>query len=273
MTDKLMSMPSGRTDSSRTARQQVVSLARRIGLNGDSDTAKSLALRTEKRLQDWHEQRQANLENVLRQAIPLAGSTVSNKELDPDWQFQFCQMAEQIHNDKMQKLWAQILATELSLPGSFSLRTLDTLKSMTQREAMQFARTVSLSTQIGQDPSRKVITGYRREAGFGGFSSAKQEGLNLSGQGLPYSAILTLRDLGLLFATELETGPLAAKQTLLLRCQGHNMRFTPKSGRLRLRYYRFTQVGDELGQLITDAANEEYCQALTKLLLDDFVTA
>ncbi|TKB51466.1 TIGR03899 family protein [Ferrimonas sediminicola] len=270
MTDKIIAAPPKR-EGSRTARQQAVTLARRIGLTGnDADTSGALAQRTEVRLKNWQEQRQLNLESVIKQVIGLAGNAVSNKELDPDWQFQFCQLAEQIHHPSMQKLWAQILATELSLPGSFGLRTLETLKGMTQREAMQFARTVTLSCQLNGDPSHKVVTGYRREAGFGGLSSARQESLNLSGQGLPYSAILTLRDLGLLFATELETGPLPPKHPLVIRCQGHNMTFLPKSGRLRLRYYRFTQVGDELARLITEPANEEYCAALTKLLLDDF---
>ncbi|WP_417345362.1 TIGR03899 family protein [Ferrimonas sp.] len=271
MTDKIMAAPPKR-ESSRTARQQAVTLARRIGLTGnDAETAGALAQRTELRLKNWQEQRQQNLEAVVKQAIGLAGNAVSNKELDPDWQFQFCQMAEQIHNGSMQKLWAQILATELSLPGSFGLRTLETLKGMTQREAIQFARTVAISCQLNGDASHKVILGYRREAGFGGFSSARQETLNLSGQGLPYSTVLTLKDLGLLFATELETGPLPAKQPLLIRCQGHAMKFLPKSARLRLRYYRFTQVGDELARLITEPANEEYCESLTKLLLDDFL--
>ncbi|TKB56738.1 TIGR03899 family protein [Ferrimonas aestuarii] len=269
MSDTIVAPPANASAGKKTARQQAVSIARRMGLTGnDNNSSNAVAHRADQRLKNLEDQKQLNIEAILKMAINLAGNAV-NKELDADWQFQFCQMAEQIHNSSMQQLWAQILATEISMPGSFSLRALETLKSMTQREAILFSRAVATSVQLNQEPSRKLLTGVRREAGLGGFSAAKQESINLSGLGLPYSNILLLKDLGLIYGTELETGRLP-KAKMLLKCQDQNLPFTPKNNRLRLRYYRFTQVGDELSRLITEPANQEACKAISSTLATHF---
>lgn len=65
----------------------------------------------------------------------------NNKEInfDLDWYIHFFEAASNISNEEVQMLWARVLNGEISSPGSFSLRTLETLYRMTQREAEAFA--------------------------------------------------------------------------------------------------------------------------------------
>jgi len=52
-----------------------------------------------------------------------------------DWFMRFFDSVGSISNEDMQKLWAKILAGEIQEPGSFSLRTLETIRNMTTNEA------------------------------------------------------------------------------------------------------------------------------------------
>jgi len=64
---------------------------------------------------------------------------------DFDWFLRFFEAAGNISNEDMQILWARILAGEIYRPGAFTLRTLETLRNMTQSEALllqQLARLV-----------------------------------------------------------------------------------------------------------------------------------
>lgn len=55
-----------------------------------------------------------------------------------DWFLRFFESASNVSNEDMQELWATILAGEVTNPGSFSLRTLDTVYNMSQNEAVIF---------------------------------------------------------------------------------------------------------------------------------------
>lgn len=59
-------------------------------------------------------------------------------EFDFDWFVRFFDSVGNISNEKMQDLWSKVLAGEINNQGSFSLRTLETLRNMTQREATLF---------------------------------------------------------------------------------------------------------------------------------------
>lgn len=68
-------------------------------------------------------------------------------EFDFDWFIRFFDAASNISNEEMQHLWAKVLAGEVSSPGSFSLRTIETLNKMTQREALMFLEISNLAIQ------------------------------------------------------------------------------------------------------------------------------
>ncbi len=60
---------------------------------------------------------------------------VENSQLNIDWFIRFFEDAGNISDDGMQVLWSKVLAGEIKQPGSFSLRTLDVLKSLSKTEA------------------------------------------------------------------------------------------------------------------------------------------
>ncbi|MBY5993636.1 TIGR03899 family protein [Ferrimonas balearica] len=258
----------------RSTRHHAVALTRLIGLNTEEQGHQaSLLQRAESRIKRQQEQHQLNVEAVLNHAVSQSDNDVAGHDPDPDWLHQFLSLAERVHSPRMQELWGRILAAELSQPGSFSLRALDTLKQMTQKDALLLGRAVALSTTINSEPNRKILLGYRRGAAYGGLLAASQPSLSLSRFGLPYSAILTLREQGILFAAELETGLLSAGEPLRMRFQGPTLLLRPRHSRLRLRYYRFTPLGLELARLVQDQTDQDYIAALSKLMLRDFDAA
>lgn len=66
-----------------------------------------------------------------------------------DWFVRFFEDAGKISDEDMQDLWAKVLAGEIKQPGSFSLRTLDTLKNLSKDEAEILQFVTSCAVQIG----------------------------------------------------------------------------------------------------------------------------
>lgn len=65
---------------------------------------------------------------------------VSNADVDNDWFVRWRDNAEKVSNEDLQKLWAKALAGEVTNPGSYSLRTLEFLKNISQAEAEQISK-------------------------------------------------------------------------------------------------------------------------------------
>lgn len=88
--------------------------------------------------------------NILRIA-DLAGSdlkdsgiVINSSEFDFDWFLRFFDAAGNIRAEDMRQLWARVLAGEIEHPGSFSLRTVEVLRNMSQAEALAFKNASSL---------------------------------------------------------------------------------------------------------------------------------
>ncbi|AWI26867.1 DUF2806 domain-containing protein [Flavobacterium pallidum] len=81
--------------------------------------------------------RQLNIENITyKVAEQLQNEThVSEENLDDDWISRFFDTVQDISNDDMQILWSRILYGEIKRPKSFSLRTLEFLKNLSQDDA------------------------------------------------------------------------------------------------------------------------------------------
>ncbi|NMH65401.1 TIGR03899 family protein [Shewanella salipaludis] len=257
-----------------SARKKALVLGRQLGLASEQDyrpANASILERADHRDKKRACQYQLNLETIYAMALNHTPSDVTGVDLDPDWSHQFFLMAEQIHNRKMQDLWARILASEIVTPGNFSLRTLATLKQLTHREAQVLEKTLGMAARVNNEPRLKLISGYRLSGGLGQyFRKSSSVNLGLSQFGLPYSAILTLVDAGILHSSEFETGLLDSKSPVRLVLHGTQMRLGPKSGNLLLSYYRFTPVGDELAQLVQPKPDQDYARALQLLFAKDF---
>ncbi|WP_028766112.1 TIGR03899 family protein [Shewanella fidelis] len=260
------------TDAS--ARKKALLLGKMLGLASEHDyraSSASIAERAAFRAQKQACQYQENLETIYKIAISHTPSDVTGVDLDPDWAHQFFQLAEQIHNRKMQELWGRILAHEITTPGHFSLRTLSTLKQLTHKEAQVFEKALSMSVLVNNETRLKLIIGFKHAGGFGQlFKKATSTNIGLSQFGLPYSNILTLVDAGLLHRSELETGLLSSKTPINFMVGDAKLKLTPKSGQLFFSYYRFTPIGDELAQLIHFSTDKNYLKAMKALFSHDF---
>ena len=90
--------------------------------------ANSIESRVQRRQKIAAQRKLNNIESVFEKALKYCIDEGENERLDPDWFYNFANMAEEIHSPAMQELWGKIFAVETNRPGSFSLRTLLILK-------------------------------------------------------------------------------------------------------------------------------------------------
>ena len=108
----------------------------------DSADIKDFIQRTENRFLFQEMQKQQNIENVFMLAYKnLENETPVTKDpVDPDWISCFFDSVAKVSNEQMQVLWGKVLSGEIKKPGEFSLRTLNTLKNISQSEANSFKK-------------------------------------------------------------------------------------------------------------------------------------
>ncbi|NLS12428.1 TIGR03899 family protein [Vibrio sp. SM6] len=216
-------------------------------------------------------QRQINLESIIKQAHTSCRDE-TGAEPERDWLERYFDMAQEIHNPMMQKLWAQVLRREVTNPGATSMKALRILKEMTPKEAQTLQRAAALGCSFGGDGSRKLLMGYKATAGLWHFGKREQlSSLSLASFQLPYASILVLMDLGLLHSGELESGEIDPLAPLRLDYQGKSLTLNVNTRGLRLIYYRFTPTGNELCKLLGNKLNNDYYDQLLALLAQKFL--
>ena len=93
------------------------------------------------RLSFQEEKRQGNIEAVVGMAAEEVGAKeVRHHEIDHDWTARFFADVQDVSSEKMQQVWAKILAGEVETPGRTSMQTLSILRNMSQRDAELFER-------------------------------------------------------------------------------------------------------------------------------------
>ena len=66
--------------------------------------------------------------------------TPPERQVDDDWLFRWRDAASTVSSEELQTLWGRMIAGEIKSPGSFSLRTLDFVKNLSQEDALQIAK-------------------------------------------------------------------------------------------------------------------------------------
>lgn len=82
--------------------------------------------------------KEANVARALLHAEEALGADTQeppSESVDDDWLFRWRDSASHVSSEELQNLWGRVLAGEVKSPGSFSLRTLDFLKSISRQEA------------------------------------------------------------------------------------------------------------------------------------------
>jgi len=98
----------------------------------------SMEMRVKHRLAHLEQIRQANLDNIVKQAALELPQAVSVEPVSPDWVLRFIGVAQDVCEEQMQQVWARILAGEVAKPGSFSKRTIEFVKTLEKNEAESF---------------------------------------------------------------------------------------------------------------------------------------
>lgn len=216
-------------------------------------TQEALAERAALRQSNENVRQQRNLENVLQvTAIEMqSAETVSDTPVDDDWATRLFSIAKDVNSEEMQYLWGKILAGEIISPGSFSLRTLETVRNMNRKDAETF---------------QKVLPLIVRNSGIYFISSDS----DLDSQyGVSYYDVLVLDECGLMNSS----GTLSLNLTLTGHMQHHcesNERIVVfKSNdamekKISFGIYTLTNAGIELYNILQYTANNEYFLNLAK---------
>lgn len=254
-----------RSEMSRWFAQAGVQPGKKVGLEQDDKQ------RLARRQQIMKQRKLSNLEQILEMALDFCPPQGSPEKLDPDWFFSFVNLAEEIYSPAMQELWAKIFSVETATPGSFSLRSLQVLKQLTQKDALLFKQAVNMASRRRGDYSPKILCGFYQKPSLLSFLSIpRHTQLNLTEFGLTYPGILSLIDMGLIYNSEIESGEIAVDKKVEWISSNHHYFLAVRKPNITLNYYKFTSTGAELAKLISVKVQEPYLNALKSLLKPAF---
>jgi hypothetical protein len=97
-----------------------------------------LQKRTIDRLLGEEQRKQERLESVYGKTFSLLEPDADPTKVDDDFIVYHSEKARLISDGEMQQLWANVLAGEVNMPGSFSKRTIDFLSVLQKQEAHLF---------------------------------------------------------------------------------------------------------------------------------------
>lgn len=205
-----------------------------------------LADRASQRLAERDLRRQANVEAIIGKAAHELPETVSEEPVDTDWMAQFFDQCQDFSNEQMQSLWARILAGEVAKPGSFSPRTLHTVKLLRKADAEMFTRFCAYVVNFNgalASPDEQDLYAYE------------------AAHGTPFGHILHLQSLGLL-ETSLGLGiPIPAGGVALAIYSGVPHVIKPAiegAGAMMISVRALTHVGHELARICGARPDPEY---------------
>jgi uncharacterized repeat protein (TIGR03899 family) len=221
----------------------------------DTKAEFELELQLTERLQHIETKRQKNLNSInYIAAEQLEQETdVSDEPLDEDWITRFFNLAQDVSNQEMQGIWARILAGEVKQPHTYSMRTLETLKNLSQKEAELFSK----------------VSKIRLVTGFTFIMDNNKEKLLEEMFGINYGNVLTLMEADLISAGQ-AAAPFSSTSTgsrIYLR-MGNKVGVverTQDGGDLSMNCFPFTNVGTELAELIEAEFNEEYMEEVFRI--------
>ena len=192
---------------------------------------KDLQWRANNRLLNKELRRQKNIEPVLEGTVPLLPEQVSNEKPSEDWVYEFFNNCQDIGDNEMQILWSKILAGEVSKPGTYSLRTLNLLKTMTKEDVNLFTNLCSTAWKTHSNDYISIYTD----------STDKY----LSAKHITYPHQLHLKSIGLI-EIESALGYNFEGHSLTFSYFGTSYRFSSINLAEILLVRLFTQIGGEL---------------------------
>ena len=231
-----------------------------VSLEGESPPAPTLAERLQHNVLADQMRQEVNVARAVLQAEGAAleegeladGQPPPDREVDDDWLYRWRDSASTVSNEKLQDLWGRALAGEVKSPGTFSLRTLEFLKNLSQQEA-----------QLIEKLAPFVIDGNSVHRDW-----SEDRHTSLESYGISGSDLMMLDNLGVI-----DDSPLPVERTISIPLQGrvlllHNRLLIVKPGtehkeaELVLSVYRLTTVGGQVLRLGSFGAHEGYLRSV-----------
>ena len=260
------------TESSSS--QNFYKLVKQFAIDGailSSDNQMPIEDRANKRNRLSHLRKQQNIEQVIQKTSAYCANHDIKSRTDHDWLSRYISLAEDINNQTMQDLWAKILAGELTKPGSFSYKSLKVFRDMSIIDAKLLSKACSLALKDTSKKNIRLISGvYQQPSLFNFFSKTRQLPINLSQFGLNYADLLTLAENHLIYIQESESNVMMKSEKLHFIFNGKPLKISALQNKVSLRFYKFTPLGAELANLITDKANDEFFTYLKDQLSEHF---
>jgi uncharacterized repeat protein (TIGR03899 family) len=254
--------------------QLFLKLAKQFVIDGAllaTDKQMPIEDRANKRNRLSHLRKQQNIENVIQKTLTYCANNDIKARTDHDWFNRYIGLAEDVSNTTMQDLWAKILAGELAKPGAFSYKALKIFRDMSIIDAKLLAKACSLAIKDTSQKNIRLVSGVYQQPGlFNFFAKDRQLQVNLSHFGLNYADLLTLAENHLIYIQQSELSVLNKDEKLNFFYNGSSLKLTAKKDKVSLQFYKFTPLGSELANLISDKANEEFFTYLKKQLSSHF---
>ena len=219
--------------------------------------------RTAERLARQEVRRQGNIENiVLHTAGLIQDRNIKASDPDPaeDWVAAFFEECKDVSDEDMRVLWARLLAGEIQTPGSFSLKSLATLRVISKHHAELFQVLANFLAQLGEKFMFPYVQNTTEEV------LSREAGIN-------YDQFLELEEFGLLHAGDIHVTATHQKPLELL-WDGKRYKIEP-NGHAPLASYDglcvrpLTMVGTELYSLCSPTPNLEYFEILKRSIEQD----
>jgi len=94
-------------------------------------------------------QRQENMEEITKKALPHLDNNSDPSRMQDDWVTNFFDKSRIVSDNEMQEIWAKVLAGEANSPGTYSKRTVNFLGDLDKRDAELFQSLCSYGWIVG----------------------------------------------------------------------------------------------------------------------------
>lgn len=163
---------------------------------------------------------------------------------DFDWFMRFYEIVGNISDEKVQDMWAHIMAGEINSPHSFSLRTIDVLKNIGKTEAELFSNILSHCVVCGHSIFLPNYEDYLEKCG------------------ISYSQIMQLSEHDLIYndATLVLNFSITEKEEILFINDKYILTVCAQKenvGKVAIKQFPLTTVGKELATLIEQSINDD----------------
>ena len=199
-------------------------------------------------------QRQCNIETIADKAYDKLKDNNNDikEDVSQDWMTKFIISSQDVSEPAIQELWAKILAGEIVHPNSFSFKTLDILKNMSQKDAQIFYKSCSLIIDNSYIPNNDNL---------------------LQKYGLSYSDILKMDEQGLINSSGMIGKEIKVDNTQHIFKSKNYLCLANKKSKVQTQVFALTSSAIELISIINFTENEEFIKDYAKVLKDSNVNA